>query len=161
MDGVIVEVNAARISDARLPSRGIPRNGRAVLNMLFPADGVPPHSILAVTGTNGKTTTTRLLAHIFKQTGRTGYTTTDGTYRRSLGRTRGQYRSPKRPNDPADPTVEVAVLESARGGICDLDCLDASNVGVVLNVAARSPGNWRCNTVEQMAHLKSVASSLA
>ena len=83
VNGVIVEVNAApgfRMHVA--PSQGLPRNvAGAVFDMLFPSPQPSRVPILAVTGTNGKTTTTRLLAHIVKQTGQiTGYTTTDGTY---------------------------------------------------------------------------------
>ncbi len=83
VDGVIVEVNAApgfRMHVA--PSQGIPRNvAGAVMDMLFPNEQSSRIPILSVTGTNGKTTTTRLLAHIYKQTGKVvGYTTTDGTY---------------------------------------------------------------------------------
>ena len=83
VDGVIVEVNAAPGFRMHVcPSIGIPRNvAEPVLDMLFPPGTPSRIPIIAVTGTNGKTTTTRLLAHIFKQTGRVvGYTTTDGTY---------------------------------------------------------------------------------
>ncbi len=161
VDGVIVEVNAAPGFRMHVcPSRGIPRNvAGAVLNMLFPADSPSRIPILAVTGTNGKTTTTRLLAHIFKQTGRTvGYTTTDGTYIGDHLVEPGDNTGPQSAQMILqDPTVEVAVLESARGGILRSGlAFDASNVGVVLNVAADHLGIGDINTVEQMAHLKSV-----
>lgn len=118
-DGVIVEVNAApgfRMHVA--PSRGLPRNVAApVLDMLYP-DGSPSRiPIIALTGTNGKTTTTRLTAHIYRQTGKVvGYTSTDGVY---IGDYLAQKGDNTGPQSAAmilqDPTVEVAVLESARG----------------------------------------------
>ena len=162
VDGVIVEVNAAPGFRMHVsPSRGIPRNvAGAVLDMLFPAD--KPTSripILAVTGTNGKTTTTRLLAHIFKQTGRNvGYTTTDGTYIGDYLVEPGDNTGPQSAQLLLqDPTVEVAVLESARGGILRSGlAFDASNVAVVLNVAADHLGLGDIETIEQMAKVKSV-----
>ena len=161
VDGVIVEVNAAPGFRMHTnPSRGIPRNvAGAVLDMLFPADGSSRVPIIAVTGTNGKTTTTRLIAHIFKQTGRNvGYTTTDGTYIGDYLVEPGDNTGPQSAMVILkDPTVEVAVLESARGGILRSGlAFDASNVGVVLNVAADHLGIGDINNVEQMAHVKSV-----
>ncbi|WP_033365264.1 cyanophycin synthetase [Mastigocladopsis repens] len=161
VDGVIVEVNAApgfRMHVA--PSLGIPRNvGGAVLDMLFPADKISRIPILAVTGTNGKTTTTRLLAHIFKQTNKVvGYTTTDGTYIGNYLVEVGDNTGPQSAQlILQDPTVEVAVLETARGGILRSGlAFEAANVGVVLNVAADHLGIGDINTIEQLAHLKSV-----
>ena len=159
--GVIVEVNAAPGFRMHLcPSVGIPRNvAGAVLEMLFPPGSPSRVPIIAVTGTNGKTTTTRLIAHIFKQTGRVvGYTTTDGTYIGDYLVEPGDNTGPQSAQlILQDPTVEVAVLESARGGILRSGlAFDASNVGVVLNVAADHLGIGDIDTVEQMAHLKSV-----
>jgi cyanophycin synthetase len=161
VDGVVIEVNAAPGFRMHIcPSQGIPRNvAGAVLNMLFPHDKPSRIPIVAVTGTNGKTTTTRLIAHIFKQTGRTvGYTTTDGTYIGDYLVEPGDNTGPQSAQlILQDPTVEVAVLESARGGILRSGlAFDASNVGVVLNVAADHLGIGDIDTVEQMAHLKSV-----
>ena len=161
VDGVIVEVNAAPGFRMHVsPSKGIPRNvAGAVLDMLFPAEKPSRIPILAITGTNGKTTTTRLLAHIFKQTGRTiGYTTTDGTYIGDYLVEPGDNTGPQSAQlILQDPTVEVAVLEAARGGILRSGLgFDASDVGVVLNVAADHLGIGDINTVDQLAHLKSV-----
>jgi len=161
VDGVIVEVNAAPGFRMHVsPSRGIPRNvAGAVLDMLFPSEKPSRVPILAVTGTNGKTTTTRLLAHIFKQTGQTvGYTTTDGTYIGDHLVEPGDNTGPQSAQlILQDPTVEVAVLESARGGILRSGlAFDASNVGVVLNVAADHLGIGDIETIEQMAKVKSV-----
>lgn len=161
VDGVIVEVNAAPGFRMHVcPSRGIPRNvAGAVLDMLFPPEKPSRIPILAVTGTNGKTTTTRLLAHIMKQTGRTvGFTTTDGTYIGDYLVEPGDNTGPQSAQlILQDPTVEIAVLESARGGILRSGlAFDAADVGIVLNVAADHLGIGDIDTVEQMAHLKSV-----
>jgi cyanophycin synthetase len=161
VDGVIVEVNAApgfRMHVA--PSQGIPRNvAGAVMDMLFPNEQSSRIPILSVTGTNGKTTTTRLLAHIYKQTGKVvGYTTTDGTYIGEFLVESGDNTGPQSAHlILEDPTVEVAVLETARGGILRSGLgFDAANVGVVLNVAADHLGIGDIDTIEQLANLKSV-----
>ncbi len=161
VNGVIVEVNAApgfRMHVA--PSEGLPRNvAGAVFDMLFPSPQPSRVPILAVTGTNGKTTTTRLLAHIVKQTGQiTGYTTTDGTYIGDYLVESGDNTGPQSAQlILSDPTVEVAVLETARGGILRSGLgFDQCDVGVVLNVAADHLGIGDIDTVEQLAKLKSV-----
>jgi cyanophycin synthetase len=161
VDGAIVEVNAApgfRMHTA--PSIGTPRNVAApVINMLFPPGTPTRVPIVAITGTNGKTTTTRLIAHIFKQTGkRVGYTTTDGIYIGEClvekGDTTGPYSAQV---ILRDPTVEVAVLETARGGILRSGLgFDGSDVGVVMNVAADHLGIGDIDTIEDLARLKSV-----
>jgi cyanophycin synthetase len=161
VDGVIVEVNAApgfRMHVA--PSQGIPRNvAGAVMDMLFPSEQSSTIPILSVTGTNGKTTTTRLLAHIYKHTGKVvGYTTTDGTYIGDYLVEAGDNTGPQSAQVILqDPTVEVAVLETARGGILRSGLgFEATNVGVVLNVAADHLGIGDIDTIEQLANLKSV-----
>ncbi|MBD1864356.1 MULTISPECIES: cyanophycin synthetase [Trichocoleus] len=164
--GVIVEVNAApgfRMHVA--PSQGIPRNvAESVINMLF-SPGAPSRiPIIAVTGTNGKTTTTRLIAHIFKQTQRVvGYTTTDGIYIDDYLVEKGDTTGPQSAQlILRDPTVEVAVLESARGGILRSGLgFDACDIGVVLNVAADHMGLGDINTLDDMARVKSVVAESA
>ncbi len=161
VDGVVVEVNAApgfRMHVA--PSRGIPRNvAGAVIDMMFPNEQASRIPVLSVTGTNGKTTTTRLLAHIFKQTTKVvGYTTTDGTYIGDYLVEAGDNTGPQSAQlILQDPTVEVAVLETARGGILRSGvAFEAANVGVVLNVAADHLGIGDIDTLDQLGHLKSV-----
>ncbi|WP_414549803.1 cyanophycin synthetase [Anabaena sp. CCY 0017] len=161
MDAVIVEVNAApgfRMHVA--PSIGTPRNvAGAVMDMLFPNQQSGLIPILSVTGTNGKTTTTRLLAHIYKQTGKVvGYTTTDGTYIGEYLVESGDNTGPQSAHVILeDPTVEVAVLETARGGILRSGLgFENANVGVVLNVAADHLGIGDIDTIDQLANLKSV-----
>lgn len=161
VDGVIVEVNAAPGFRMHFcPSEGIPRNvAEPVLDMLFPPGAPHRIPILAITGTNGKTTTTRLLAHIFKQTGQTvGYTTTDGIYIGGYLVEKGDTTGPQSAQTILqDPTVEVAVLETARGGILRSGLgFSYCDVGVVLNVAADHLGIGDIDTVEDLAHLKSV-----
>ena len=161
VEGVVVEVNAAPGFRMHVcPSRGIPRNvAEPVLDMLFPPDTPSRIPIVAVTGTNGKTTTNRLIAHIFKQTKRViGYTTTDGTYIGDYLLEQGDNTGPQSAQlILQDPTVEVAVLETARGGILRSGLgFKTCDVGVVLNVAADHLGIGDIDTVEQLAALKSV-----
>ena len=161
VNGVIVEVNAAPGFRMHVcPSVGIPRNvAGAVLDMLYPSGKASRVPIISITGTNGKTTTTRLTAHIFKQTGQiVGYTTTDGTYIGDYLVEAGDNTGPQSAQlILQDPTVEVAVLETARGGILRSGlAFNASDVGVVLNVAADHLGLGDINTIEQMAKVKSV-----
>ncbi len=160
-DGVIVEVNAAPGFRMHVcPSEGLPRNvAAAVMDMLFPPEQPSRIPILAVTGTNGKTTTTRLLTHIMKQTGRSvGYTTTDGTYISDYLLEAGDNTGPQSAQlILQDPTVEVAVLETARGGILRSGlAFDACEIGVVLNVSADHLGLGDINTIEAMAKVKAV-----
>jgi cyanophycin synthetase len=161
VDGVIVEVNAAPGFRMHFsPSQGIPRNvAEPVINMLFPPGQPSRVPIIAVTGTNGKTTTTRLTAHIFKQTSKVvGYTTTDGIYIGDYLAEPGDTTGPQSAQVILqDPTVEVAVLETARGGILRSGlAFDSCDVGMVLNVAADHLGLGDINTVEEMAQVKSV-----
>ncbi|MBD1844981.1 cyanophycin synthetase [Cyanobacteria bacterium FACHB-63] len=166
MDGVIVEVNAAPGFRMHVsPSEGIPRNvAEPVIDMLFPQHTNGRVPIIAITGTNGKTTTTRLIAHLFKQTNQVvGYTTTDGTYIGDYLVEPGDNTGPQSAQlILQDPTVEVAVLESARGGILRSGlAFNACDVGVVLNVAADHLGLGDINSIEEMARVKSVVAEAA
>lgn len=166
VDGVIVEVNAAPGFRMHVsPSEGIPRNvAEPVIDMLFPQRSNGRIPIIAITGTNGKTTTTRLIAHLFKQTNQVvGYTTTDGTYIGDYLVEPGDNTGPQSAQlILQDPTVEVAVLESARGGILRSGlAFNACDVGVVLNVAADHLGLGDINSIEEMARVKSVVAESA
>lgn len=161
VDGVIVEVNAApglRMHVA--PSEGIPRNvAEPIVRMLFPPGTPRRIPIISITGTNGKTTTTRLTAHIFKQTQKVvGYTTTDGIYVNDYLLEKGDTTGPQSAQVILqDPTVEVAVLETARGGILRSGLgFQQCDIGAVLNVAADHLGIGDIETVDDIAHLKSV-----
>ncbi|MGB8699307.1 MAG: cyanophycin synthetase [Thermosynechococcaceae cyanobacterium] len=160
-DGVIVEVNAApglRMHIA--PSQGVARNVAApILQMLFPSGTLTKVPIVAVTGTNGKTTTTRLIAHIFSQVYESvGFTTTDGIYIGNHLVEKGDTTGPQSAQVILqDPTVDIAVLETARGGILRSGlAFQTCDVGVVLNVAADHLGLGDINTIDQMAQLKGV-----
>ncbi|MEO0536392.1 MAG: cyanophycin synthetase [Cyanobacteria bacterium P01_A01_bin.123] len=166
VDGVVVEVNAAPGFRMHFsPSEGIPRNvAEPLIEMLF-APGKPSRiPIVAITGTNGKTTTTRLTAHIFQQTQQVvGYTTTDGVYISGYLVEPGDNTGPQSAQMVLqDPTVQVAVLETARGGILRAGlAFDSCDVGVVLNVAADHLGLGDIDTVEEMAKVKSVVAETA
>lgn len=159
--GGIIEVNAAPGFRMHLaPSEGIGRNvAEHVVEMLFPPGTPSRIPIFAITGTNGKTTTTRLIAHILKGSGKTvGFTTTDGTYIQNQQITAGDNTGPVSAQLVLkDPTVEVAVLETARGGIIRAGLgFDYCDVGVVTNVAADHLGLKDVNTLEDLARVKSV-----
>lgn len=159
--GGIIEVNAAPGFRMHLaPSEGIGRNvAEHVVDMLFPAGTPSRIPIFAITGTNGKTTTTRLIAHILRNSGKTvGFTTTDGTYIGNNQIVTGDNTGPISAQLVLrDPTVEVAVLETARGGIIRAGLgFDHCDVAVVTNVAADHLGLKDVNTLEDLARVKSV-----
>lgn len=166
VDGVVVEVNAAPGFRMHFsPSEGIPRNiAEPLIDMLFPSGTPCRVPIVSITGTNGKTTTTRLTAHIFQQTQRVvGYTTTDGVYISGNLVEPGDNTGPQSAQMILqDPTVQVAVLETARGGILRAGlAFESCDVGVVLNVAADHLGLGDIDTVEEMARVKSVVAETA
>ncbi|MBX3289452.1 MAG: cyanophycin synthetase [Acidobacteria bacterium] len=159
--GGIIEVNAAPGFRMHLaPSEGIGRNvAEHVIDMLFPTGTPARIPIFAITGTNGKTTTTRLIAHILRNSGRTvGFTTTDGTYIGNQRIVQGDNTGPVSAQLVLkDPTVDVAVLETARGGIIRSGLgFDHADIGVVLNVASDHLGLKDVNTLEDLARVKSV-----
>lgn len=159
--GGIIEVNAAPGFRMHLsPSEGIGRNvAEYVIDMLFPPGAPSRVPIFAITGTNGKTTTTRLIAHILKNSGRTvGFTTTDGTYIGNQQIVQGDNTGPVSAQLVLkDPTVDVAVLETARGGIIRAGLgFDNCDVGIVTNIAADHLGMKDINTLEDLARVKSV-----
>jgi cyanophycin synthetase len=157
--GGIVEVNAApgfRMHVA--PTEGKPRNvARPVMDMLFPPGAPSRIPIAAITGTNGKTTTSRMVAHILKMSGRrTGLTTTDGIYIDGERILRGDMTGPWSARVVLrDPSVEAAVLETARGGILREGLgFQRCDVGCVLNVTADHLGLGGIETVEELAFVK-------
>jgi cyanophycin synthetase len=159
--GAILEVNAAPGFRMHIePAEGLPRNvAEPVIDMLFPKGSIGRIPIIAVTGTNGKTTTTRLTAHIAKSAGKkVGYTTSDGVYIQNQLMMKGDCTGPVSSAFVLkDPTVDFAVLECARGGILKSGlAFQNCDVAVVTNVAADHIGLGGINTVEQMAKVKAV-----
>jgi cyanophycin synthetase len=158
---VIIEVNSGPgIRMHTHPAEGKPRNiGGAILDMLYPPGSRATIPIIAVTGTNGKTTTTRLIAHLFRMTGRTvGFTTTDGVYLQNRMVVQGDMTGPFAANVVlSNPTVELAVLETARGGLLRSGLgFTECDVGIVLNVTGDHLGIGGIDTIEQLADVKSV-----
>ena len=159
--GGICEVNAApgfRMHIA--PSEGTPRDAAGpVIDMLFPPGTPSRVPIAAVTGTNGKTTTSRMLAHIAKMAGYTpGLTTTDGVYIDGQRTVEGDMTGPVSARMVmADPQIDFAVLETARGGLVRAGMGVAEvDVGAVLNVASDHLGLRGIDTLEQLAEVKRV-----
>lgn len=159
--GAVLEVNAApgfRMHIA--PTEGLPRNvAEPVVDMLFPPGSSSRIPIVAVTGTNGKTTTTRLIAHMAKTTGyKVGFTTTDGIYIQNQMLMKGDCTGPASTEFVLkDPTVDFAVLECARGGILRAGLgFDHCDIGIVTNIAADHLGLKGINSLEDMSRVKGV-----
>ena len=159
--GAILEVNAAPGFRMHIePTVGLPRNvAEPVVDMLFPKGSAGRIPIIAITGTNGKTTTARLTAHIAKSANKkVGYTTSDGVYIQNHLMMKGDCTGPISSTFVLkDPTVDFAVLECARGGILKAGlAFQNCEVAIVTNVAADHIGLGGINSVEQMAKVKSV-----
>jgi len=159
--GAICEVNAApgfRMHVA--PSEGEPRDvAGAVMDMLFPPGSPSRIPIASVTGTNGKTTTARMTAHIFKMAGHVvGLATTDGVYIGGHQTLAGDLTGPVASRMILrDPSVDVAVLETARGGLLKRGMgYRRCDVGAVLNVQADHLGLRGVDTLEQLAQVKRI-----
>lgn len=159
--GGIVEVNACPGLRMHLsPSKGIARNvAESIVQMMFPEPEKSRVPLVAVTGTNGKTTTTRLISHMARHVGhRVGYTTTDGIYIDGHEIHQGDCTGPVSAEAVLlDPTVDFAVLECARGGILRSGLgFDQCDISVVTNITADHLGLKDIHTLEEMAKVKSV-----
>ena len=164
--GGICEVNAApgfRMHIA--PSEGTPRDAAGpVIDMLFPPGTPTRVPIAAISGTNGKTTTSRMLAHIAKMAGYTpGLTTTDGVYIDGQRTVDGDMTGPVSARMVlADPQIDFAVLETARGGLVRAGMgVSEVDVGAVLNVASDHLGLRGIDTLEQLAEVKRIVVEVA
>ena len=157
--GCILEVNAAPGFRMHLaPSEGLPRNVAApVIDMLYPPGKESRIPIIAVTGTNGKTTTTRLLAHIVKNNGyKVGFTTSDGIYVQNhmmeIGDTTGPLSAEY---ILKDPTVEFAVLETARGGILRSGLgFSRCDIAIITNIQEDHLGLNDIHSLDDLARVK-------
>ena len=159
--GAILEVNAAPGFRMHLaPSEGLPRNVAApVVDMLYPQGKAFRIPIIAVTGTNGKTTTTRLIAHIVKNNGyRVGFTTSDGIYIQNTMLTKGDTTGPLSAEFVLkDPTVEFAVLETARGGILRSGLgFSYCDIGVLTNIKEDHLGISDIHNLKDLTKVKRV-----
>ncbi len=162
----ICEINAApgfRMHVA--PSEGTPRDAAGpVIDMLFPPGAASRVPIACVTGTNGKTTTARMLAHITKMAGFTpGLTTTDGVYIDGQRTVEGDMTGPVSTRMVlADPKIDIAVLEVARGGLIRAGMgVPFVNVGAVLNVQSDHLGLKGIDTLVQLAEVKRIVVEVA
>lgn len=164
--GGICECNAApgfRMHVA--PSEGKPRDvSGKVMDMLFPPGDQSRIPIAAITGTNGKTTTSRMLASIMKCVGyTTGMTSTDGVYIDGHLTVKGDMTGPTSAQIVLrDPSVDFAVMETARGGILKRGLgYSECDVGACLNISADHLGQRGINTLEQLAQIKRVVVEVA
>jgi cyanophycin synthetase len=159
--GAVIEVNACpglRMHEA--PAEGAPRDvAGAIIDSLYPPGAPARIPVIAVTGTNGKTTVVRMIGHILSQAGlAVGMTTTDGVY--SGGRLVYDADA-SGPRSAAivldDVSVEAAVLETARGGIIHGGLgYDRADVAVITNIAADHLGADGIDDLDQLTDVKAL-----
>jgi cyanophycin synthetase len=159
--GAVVEVNAAPGFRMHLhPAVGRPRPvAPAVVRMLFPEGESGRIPVFAITGTNGKSSTGRMLGHILRQAGLTvGLTSTSGVYVNSERVLKADASGPKSARMVLrDPMVEAAVFEVARGGLLREGlAFDTCDVGAVTNIQPDHLGTKGVDTVQDLAWVKSV-----
>ncbi len=160
-NGSVIEVNACPGFRMHLsPSKGLARNvAEPVIDMLFPNNKLSRIPIIAITGTNGKTTTTRLTAHIAKVAGhKVGYTTTDGIYIQDQVIHFGDCTGYQSANTIlTDPTIDFAVLECARGGLLRSGLgFDHCDISIITNISEDHLGLKGIKTLSEMAKVKAI-----
>ncbi|HEV2802686.1 MAG TPA: cyanophycin synthetase [Pyrinomonadaceae bacterium] len=156
-----IEANAApglRMHIA--PSQGQPRDvGGAIIDMLYPHSAEARIPVISITGTNGKTTVTRMIGHILQEMHWcVGMTTTDGIHIGGEIVSRGDTTGPHSARVVlSDPTVEVAVLETARGGITRRGLgYDWSDISIMTNIREDHIGQDGIRSIEDLVHIKSL-----
>ena len=159
--GAIVEVNTAPgIRMHIYPSKGQPREvAKDIVDHLFPTEDSQQFPVVSVTGTNGKTTTVRLIAHVLSLLGKTvGLTSTSGTFINEACICKGDHSGPRSARTLlSNKTIDCAVLETARGGIIREGLgYDLADVGMVLNIAEDHLGMDDTQTLEDLAFVKSL-----
>lgn len=159
--GGVIELNAAPGLRMHLqPSEGKPRDvGEAIIEGLFPNNAQSRIPIISITGTNGKTTVTRMISHVFSSAGkRVGTTTTGGIWIGGDCIAEGDTTGPSSARAVLnDPTVEIAVLETARGGIVKRGLgYDWSDVAIITNIQADHIGQDGIESVEDILEIKSL-----
>ena len=159
--GGVIEVNASPgLRMHHYPSVGKPRDvGEAVVDAIYPAGAPSRIPIISITGTNGKTTVTRMISHVLGKTNLcVGMTTTDGIYLGGEQVVEGDTTGPQSAQVVlSDPAVEVAVLETARGGIIRRGLgYDWSDIGVMTNISDDHVGQDGIKSVEDVLYIKSL-----
>ncbi len=160
-NGVLIEVNAAPGFRMHLsPNQGTPRDvGKQLVEYLFPPGSQLSIPVISITGTNGKTTVSRMLGHLFQQQGlNVGMTTTGGIYINNTCIRKGDTTGPESARSVLqDPTVEIAILETARGGILRGGLgYDLADVAVVTNIASDHLGQDGIESLEDLFWVKSL-----
>ncbi|MCI5046350.1 MAG: cyanophycin synthetase [Aquisalinus sp.] len=164
--GAICEINAGPGIRMHIsPSEGTPRDvGGAVMDMLFPPGTPSRIPIAALTGTNGKTTTSRMLGHILKMSGHVvGQTSTDAVSIDGNVTVKGDMTGPMAASMVLrDPDVDMAVMETARGGIVRAGLgYQYCDVGAVLNVSSDHLGMGGVETLDDLARVKRLVVEVA
>jgi cyanophycin synthetase len=159
--GGILELNAGPgLRMHCFPTEGKPSDvGSAIVEMLYPKGETGRIPIISVTGTNGKTTVTRMIGHVFQDFGKTvGMTTTDGIYIDGERVVEGDTTGPGSAQAVlSDPSVELAILETARGGIVRRGLgYDWSDVGVITNISEDHLGQDGIKTIDDVVYIKSL-----
>lgn len=162
--GAIIEINAGPgLRMHHYPSAGKARDvGAAIIEMLFPDDANGRIPVVAVTGTNGKTTVTRMIEHIVRGTGQTvGLACTDGVWIDGRQIVKGDSAGPNSARLLlADRSVDVAIVEAARGGIVRRGLgYDWSDVGVVTNVHEDHIGQDGIRSVKDLVRIKALVAA--
>ncbi len=159
--GTVIEVNACPgLRMHQSPAEGTPRDvAGAIIDSLYPPGAPSRIPVIAVTGTNGKTTTVRMIGHVLRQAGlRVGMSTTDGVYSGGRLAYEADASGPRSAEMVLDDTsVEAAVLETARGGIIRRGLgYDKANVAVITNIADDHLGMDGVDDLDELISVKAL-----